>query len=445
MSSSTVLAQSVAWWHSGWKYRTPITLTPSTTQDAITTLTFNVNSLKNQAASTQAISLQSLRIFDHLHNTLLTSQILTHNTTTGVVELVVYLPVSPATPQLYLYFDTHQALPPLPQIPPLITVTEAQHQEQASVIITTPQAKYAFHKQGGGLASMWDKEQHDWISFNRTAGSAGMFRGIPNMVNPGDIFHPGHTHATTTITTQGPLFLELKSTAEEGGWETVWQFFPQHAHLKVTKSPANSKYWFLYEGTPGGSITNTNTQKDRYTLANGSSYDIDVTKEGDLPNPEWIYFHDPSFTRSLFLLHHQNDSATDRYYLMQNNMTVFGFGREGLNKFLSGNHSFTLGFIESKSHTQVSQVVNQHLSPSTATIGTVEINNQPTPTSTLPSITPTTTPTAADFNVDGKVDIQDLIMFIPRFDKTNALYNLNGTGKVDAYDFSLLISNLFKE
>lgn len=400
------------WWHESWSYRSPIALSSNTGSDTLIKISFNLKTLQQQANLTKPVQLQSLRVIDQQSQSILTSQVMSSNATTGATELLVYIPGQFSATLPFLYFDTHQGATPLPQIPSLIThQTEANHQGQEALMIETPRATYAFQTKAGGLASLIDKENKDWISFNRTAGSAGMYRGIPNLVHPGDIFHPGHSNADTTITKTGPLFIELKSTALSGAWETIWYFYPTSAHLKVTKTPASAKYWFLYEGTPGGSISSTAGAMDKYVLSNGTSSNITATKEGDLPDPEWLYFQDHALNRSLFFLHHQADAHPDRYSLMDNNMTVFGFGRgTGTTKYLTGTNSFTFGLVENKQHEIVSQAVASHLNQLTGQLGNIENNSTPTI-----GITPKPTNGSWDLNNNGKVDIYDWSHFVKGF------------------------------
>lgn len=106
---------------------------------------------------------------------------------------------------------------------------------------------------------------------------------------------------------------------------------------------APAAYWFLYEGTPGGQIDGG----DVVIRPTGAVTPLTQSWTGDLPNPEYVGFADTTRDRSLVAIHHQNDTGVDSYRLMENNMTVLGFGRNGLTKSLTGtNHSFTVAFVE---------------------------------------------------------------------------------------------------
>ena len=56
---------------------------------------------------------------------------------------------------------------------------------------------------------------------------------------------------------------------------------------------------------------------------------------------------DPSLGRALVLVHHTDDMHVDSYWPMQNNMTVFGFGRLGLQKHMTlVPDRFTIALLE---------------------------------------------------------------------------------------------------
>ena len=74
---------------------------------------------------------------------------------------------------------------------------------------------------------------------------------------------------------------------------------------------------------------------------------------------EWLYFADPDVNRSLFLVQHEDDEAIDSYWPMNDEMTVFGFGRKGLKKFMKTVPTqFTVGLCDEISFAKVSGVVN---------------------------------------------------------------------------------------
>jgi len=76
-----------------------------------------------------------------------------------------------------------------------------------------------------------------------------------------------------------------------------------------------------------------------------------------------VYFSDPAVGtvgRSLFVSHHEDDTLQELYWPMENNMTVFGFGRS--DRPLSGlmtstPQHFTIGLINGTGYEQNSKIV----------------------------------------------------------------------------------------
>jgi hypothetical protein len=102
-----------------------------------------------------------------------------------------------------------------------------------------------------------------------------------------------------------------------------------------------------------------NPGRDYYVLSNGIRQyvlnDETVTLSADLASPEWIYFGDDLTNRVLFVAHHEDDTQPDYFRQMQDNMTVFGFGRQDpcCTKYLSAVPAhFTIGFGVSSTITQ---------------------------------------------------------------------------------------------
>ncbi len=225
--------------------------------------------------------------------------------------------------------------------------------------IETPAATYFLEKKGAGLSSMIDKDGNDWISFHSkpSSGAGGEYRGFPNAIHQqdGSFFHPknqGTDPSDVQVKLDSPERVTLVATSSNKTWQANWDFYPTHCTFTMTHMPEGYKYWILYEGTPGGQYDDSDWWM---TSAIKSKQPLTQTHEGDIPAPEWIAFGDRDLNRSLFLLHHQDDEKIDRFYQMQKKMTVFGFGREGLTKFLdSVPQSFSIGFVESAEHKGIS-------------------------------------------------------------------------------------------
>ena len=105
-------------------------------------------------------------------------------------------------------------------------------------------------------------------------------------------------------------------------------------------------YWFLYEGTPGGNPGGQLDEENGYCVrSDGTRTPLSERWEGPLPAPEWLYFGAGNVERVLYLVHHEADREIDSYWPMEHNMTVFGFGRLGLEKYMTQVPAqFTVGF-----------------------------------------------------------------------------------------------------
>jgi hypothetical protein len=246
----------------------------------------------------------------------------------------------------------------------------------AAYRLTTPAATYVYHKQGGGFAHLLDLNGNDWISWNTAKGYAGDYRGIPNLVHPrsGGYFHPGRTTSSSSILNQGPLKVTVKSVSSDKVWETQWEVYPTYARLTVTK--AGGRYWFLYEGTPGGELTGS----DRVVRANGNETGGFGSFSQDLSGEEWVYFRDPAAAQTLFLVHEQEDTVIDSYQSGDDLMTVFGFGRDIAAAYLNTvPQHFVFGLAPAGDHAAMTAAIHAAYKPLTIAVGPVESDLPDTP------------------------------------------------------------------
>ncbi|MCK9995872.1 MAG: T9SS type A sorting domain-containing protein, partial [Candidatus Krumholzibacteria bacterium] len=198
------------------------------------------------------------------------------------------------------------------------------------------------------------------------SGSAGEYRGIPNLVfksgqPQNSYFHPGFTNANSRVVSAGPLKVTVASESDNPNdlWQVLWEFYPTCARMTVQTVGATNdgKYWFLYEGTMGGAM-DANDVVVRSTGAQTSAFDYADSWEEVLPDPGWVYFHDQDASRILFLGHDLGDGEMDSYRPQGQSsgstpeMTVFGFGRvlntspDKLVPRISGaGQTFTLGLM----------------------------------------------------------------------------------------------------
>ncbi len=233
-------------------------------------------------------------------------------------------------------------------------------------VIKTPAATYFLEKSGGGLAKIIDQDGNDWLGFDPTPGTAaaGEFRGFPNAVHQqdGSFFHPlnnGTDSSFTTVKKITPDTLIIETKTGNGTWAALWIFNSEVCTFRMIKMPADYKYWILYEGTPGGQYDDDDWWM---TSAIKTHQPLTVNHDGDIPIPEWIAFGDRSLDRSLFLLNHRDDEHPDHFYQMHQQMTVFGFGRKGLEKFHNDvPHSFSIGFVEATRHESIAEFIKKLL------------------------------------------------------------------------------------
>jgi hypothetical protein len=245
---------------------------------------------------------------------------------------------------------------------------------QASYHIRTRTATYYYHKQGAGFASLFSPEGFDWISYHPTGGPAGNYRGVPNVATyvggePVALFHPGETGGTSQVLHAGPLRLTIESATGDATWVKRWAIYPDYATMILVQKPDDLRYWFLYEGTPGGTID----AGDYYVLPGGERRAIDMVLNTDLPGEEWAYFGDDAQEQVLYVINHQEDEAQDCHRVMDSSMTVFGFGR-GSNsvsdKLLEAvPASFSIGFADAGAYDDVQAVIHSAYKPLGVSVG----------------------------------------------------------------------------
>jgi hypothetical protein len=248
------------------------------------------------------------------------------------------------------------------------------YQEQESFKIETPSVTYYYHKQGAGFASIIDKDGHDWLSYRPGGGPAGEYRGIPNMGHPEGYCHPGKTVSNSKLISRGPIKVSILSESNDKKMQCVWDIFPSYARMTVLKM--RKPYWFLYEGTPGGKLDEDSDYCIRpggpegiRTLAR-EKWDGDISVPGD--SGEWVCFGDGN--RAIYLIHHEDDEAADSYWTMQGEMTVFGFGRKGLMKFMEKVPAhFTVGFCEGSGYPDVTKTIHSAYIPLGIYVGNPQV------------------------------------------------------------------------
>lgn len=271
---------------------------------------------------------------------------------------------SPVLPLLERWIREMKPVP----VAGLVRLTEDAVDESAGRLpaykIETPTATYYLEKSGAGLSSLVDRDGHDWLGFHPEPGSgaAGEYRGFPNAVHKqaGSYFHARNKDtdlSKTEVVRNDPGQVTIAVESDNRLWAGRYDFTATHCTFTMTKIPGDKKFWALYEGTPGGSYDDddwwmTSAIKDKQSLT--------TKHDDDISAPEWIAFGDPRVSRSLFVYHHEDDKHPDRFYQMKKQMTVFGFGRSGINKHLdSVPQSFSIGILESDDHSVIQEAVER--------------------------------------------------------------------------------------
>jgi hypothetical protein len=277
-----------------------------------------------------------------------------------------------------------------------VVITESEYEGATHFVIRTKLATYWYDRAGGGFSRMIDRDGRDWISFKREPwgkvpeSAASAFRGIPNFVHGASADagagHPGFTKCESRLVGKN----QITTTSKSGTWQWTWTFFDDRALVTMEKADAQAGYWFLYEGTPGGSYSPATWYWGND--AKGARLDKpDFLKSGrDISPLRWAYFGDDKINRVLFIAHHQRDEIADMFGVMgatkagidsPDGMTVFGFGRARESKTLmtAAPNTFTLGFYEKKianepQHAEFAKFIGKLLPKTNAQTSSSQIN-----------------------------------------------------------------------
>ena len=267
------------------------------------------------------------------------------------------------------YFATSGSHSPPGTSPLVQTDSNSSDGGFASLRFDTPIGTWQYHYTGAGFSSLDDLNGNDWINWSTANGSNGAYRGIPNLAFNSGYFHPGGegNPSTTTLDRSGPVRSTITSISEDGLWELRWDIYPAYARLDVVRRDPSETYWFLYEGTPGGVLDLTT---DYSVRSDGTRLPLGTSWTGDLPGEEWAFFEDSVLDRALYVIQHQPDGNTDSYWQLNNDMTVFGFGRLNLNTYLSAAPNvFTVGLADNASFSNMKAVIESAYRPMATTAG----------------------------------------------------------------------------
>lgn len=418
---SSAAAPDAGWWDARWPYRVAIDIDAAgvARHDKVVDVAINFTPLLDAVGEEERFNPTSIRVLEVEGNTIIDEAVAfqfdrdsDYNPTTNAAGTLVILLTGPtAADQIrryHVYFDVLGAEydePLFPERVALGNVTDAYG--FTAFRIRNDQATYTYHKTGGGFSSLVDADERDWINWNTSPKGAGDFRGVPNMVHPNDggYFHPGRNNVNSTLTRRGPLKATIRSSSPDGYWSTQWEIYPDSIRLTVLKAAVGKAYYLLYEGTPGGQLDLAN---DLVVRSDGTTTPASESWVADIPGEEWVYFADPTLGRSLYAVHHADDELIDSYAPDGTQMTVFGFGRNGNARLLTGTgRQMTIGLVDETGVTAVAAAIQAVTKPLLPSIGetqqrpatptpspspTSPATDTPTPTLT-PSATPTATPT----------------------------------------------------
>ncbi len=348
-------SSNAQWWNNAWHYRVPVTVGANgftrTDKPAEVTLNFttllgggtlNDNSIRVIEVDNSGVVLDTNVVFQFDKDP-------AYNASTNAVGTVVFMlggtTASGGSRYFHIYFDQGSGFT-LPSFSNQVTLTDnVFFQGQSSYQVNNQLGTLWYHKIGGGFAGMRDLNNNEWIGYQPCCQGGGEYRGIPNM---GEYAHPGYANGSSTILSQGPIKITIQTVTTDGtNARLTWGFYPRYQTMILHQTSVN--YWLLYEGTPYGTLDETNgyiKNSSGQTLNLGSSFAADLTA------PEWAYFGQTGQPRFLFFAHHNDDNIIDHYRPFPGPMTVFGFGRDGASTthYLSATPAYlTFGFGENES------------------------------------------------------------------------------------------------
>jgi hypothetical protein len=249
-----------------------------------------------------------------------------------------------------------------------VQIFETHYQDREQFLIKTPSLTFYYDIRGGGFSRMIDGLGNDWIGFqidtaeSYPASAATSYRGIPNLVYGGPnggAGHPGFDKCKSWIESDSTVVSE----SLDGKWRWRWTFRGAEAQLDILATDADSPYWFLYEGTPGGSY-----QPEAYIFGTDQSNAFDSLPDyfrdkGAFGSYRWLYVGQSQSPSLFFMMHLTGDNQPDLLSFLGNTeqgafsedgMTVFGFGRnEKTEGLLRGNHSFLIGIYPESANSKI--------------------------------------------------------------------------------------------
>lgn len=244
-----------------------------------------------------------------------------------------------------------------------VAIEEVSLMNRLHYRVVTANAICFVDRYSGGISRLFDADGIDWVDWKRLEAekypesAAGDYRGIPNLVYGGEdngIGHPGFDRCMSFR--EGLNRIRVRSL--NGRWEFLYVFYPNYIELQIIRTPENGrKYWFLYEGVPGGKFAPEQT----YWGSNlGFINELPDYFKGEAlsGNWQWVFFGNRQQNRVFFLVQKGQDQEQDLAGFLGNSekgtgsgdgMVVFGFGRgPEATPLLSFSNTFYFGFYDKK-------------------------------------------------------------------------------------------------
>lgn len=238
-------------------------------------------------------------------------------------------------------------------------ISTVQHLGREHFRIKTATATYFYDPMAGAFSSIFDKLGNDWVAYKDDtapaypAAAATAYRGVPNLVFGGDddgAGHPGAKKCESRITRRN----QVTTVSLSGEWEWRWTFYRTSARLDVIRTPADARYWFLYEGPAGGKYRPRSTFWA--TDLTDPSYEIQDHFAQNIHRGQhrYMFLGEDNSAYAFFMLQATPDTQPDHLSHLGNEeigardspdgMVVAGFGRaEGATPLLTGANTFLIG------------------------------------------------------------------------------------------------------
>jgi putative heme-binding domain-containing protein len=241
-----------------------------------------------------------------------------------------------------LRIGTNGASATAPKLPAVRASEVTMYGEMDCYKVETPSATYIYGKRGAGFVSILDKDGRDWVSYRPGGKARGEYRGLPKCGQPIKFFHCGYGYGqyktenpfSSRVTVRQADRVRIESETRDGKTACRWDFYPDHATLTLLRIDLPT-FWFLYEGTPGGTL---DAERDFVIRPDGRRTTLDQAWSQVVP---WVCFGASETPLGFVCVNHQDPEPgeADSYVSWPlrrdeadgsfRDMTVFGFGRKG--------------------------------------------------------------------------------------------------------------------